>query len=545
MTGTSAMTAGFGAVKLAYVAAFAAAAILTFGSLARIGDVQDADTRRGLAWLLAGSGSWAASTVGFLLAPGPTLSVAFHTIGLVIGLSTVGAWLYFTSAYTSRSVHRNPTLRRIALAVFLLVVAVKVTNPIHGLYYGIEVVQTPFPHVAIQNGVLHWTVMGASYALSAIGYFMLFERFEAVSFDTTPLLVLVGLTGLPIVLDIAGFTSPALIDVTYEPIGVAVFATGLFFVFLDQFQAVRVAGERDDPVVALDTDDRIHQFNQAAEQVFPDRLRGAIGEPLESVFPDLAASSEEKQLVEVTDTSGPQYYRVATTPFTGAQTHLGRLLVFTDVTQEERARREQTRQNERLDRFTSTVSHDLRNPLTVARGRLEIAAEETDSEHVETALSALERMETMIEDLLDLARHGQPIDETEPVSLSTAATEAWEMVQTHEATLEVAGERTFEADPDRLASLFENLFRNAVEHAGPDVTVTVEPIEEGFAVGDDGPGIPPEERSKVLESGYSTADSGTGFGLAIVSEVADAHGWSVQVTAREAGGARFEFSGVN
>ncbi|MGM0372762.1 MAG: sensor histidine kinase, partial [Halobacteriota archaeon] len=209
------------------------------------------------------------------------------------------------------------------------------------------------------------------------------------------------------------------------------------------------------------------------------------------------------------------------------------------------ARRKQARQNERLDRFTSTVSHDLRNPLTVARGRLEIAAEETDSEHVETALSALERMETMIEDLLDLARHGQPIDETEPVSLSTAATDAWEMVKTREATLEVAGERSFEADPDRLASLFENLFRNAVEHGGPDVTVTVEPIAGGFAVSDTGPGIPPEERSNVLESGYTTADSGTGFGLAIVSEVADAHGWSVQVTDSDSGGARFEFRGLN
>ena len=147
----------------------------------------------------------------------------------------------------------------------------------------------------------------------------------------------------------------------------------------------------------------------------------------------------------------------------------------------------------------------------------------------------------MIEDLLQLARDGQPIDETEPVSLETAAREAWKMVETPEATLAVAGDREFEADPDRLASLLENLFRNAIEHAGPDVTVTVEPTTAGFAVEDDGPGIPPEDRETVFDSGYTTDEQGTGFGLAIVSEIATAHDWSVEIEEGTDGGARFVF----
>ncbi|MBS3761523.1 MAG: ATP-binding protein, partial [Halodesulfurarchaeum sp.] len=107
----------------------------------------------------------------------------------------------------------------------------------------------------------------------------------------------------------------------------------------------------------------------------------------------------------------------------------------------------------------------------------------------------------------------------------------------------VTGDKTFEADPDRLASLLENLFRNAVEHAGPEVTVTVEPTSDGFAVADDGPGIPPEDRETVFESGYTTETDGTGFGLAIVAEVATAHDWSVRVEESDAGGARFVFAG--
>ena len=529
-------------VEGVYVGAFVLATLLTIGSLTRIGQVQDPDTRRGLAALLVGSGVWAASTVGFLLSPGVTLAVVFHTIGLVVGLSTVGAWLYFTSAYTGRSLHRNTTLRQLALAAFLVVVVFKVTNPVHGLYYSVSVVSVPFEHVAVQNGVFHWTVMGGSYVLSAIGYFMLFERFGTVSLDTRPLMGLVGLMGLPIILDILGFTSEALIDIIYEPLGVAVFASGFFFVFLDQFQSVRLAGERAEPVVVLDEDDRVHQYNRAAGALFEQRLAGAVGMPIQEVFPELSTAEPDQTILSMGETA-ERFYRVTSTPFTSGDTPIGRLLVFTDVTDEERATRELKRQNERLERFTSTVSHDLRNPLTVATGRLELAVEETDSEHVETALSALERMETMIADLLELAKHGQPIDETEPVSLETAAREAWEMVKTDSGSLEVAGEMEFQADPDRLASLFENLFRNAVEHAGPDVTVTVEPTPDGFAVADDGPGIPPDDRETVLESGYTTAEDGTGFGLAIVTEVAEAHDWSVTVEESADGGARFVFTG--
>lgn len=524
-----------------YVGAFLVATLLTFGSLARIRQVTDPETRRGLAALLTGSGIWAASHVGFLLAPGITLSVAFRTVGLVVGLGTVGAWLYFTSAYTGRTLHRNKTVRRVAVGAFLIVVAVKVTNPVHGLYYTVSVVSVPFEHVSIENGVLHWTVMGVSYTLSGIGYFMLYERFAKVSLNTKPLLIVVGLTGLPIVLDIVGFASDALVDITYEPLGVAVFASAFFFLFLDQFQSVRLAGERTDPVIILNEDNRVHQYNRAAEEVFEDRLQGAVGKLASEVFPELPLDEADQSIFAVGD--GEQFFRVTTTPFTSGETAIGRLLVFSDVTDEEQAKRELKRQNERLERFTSTVSHDLRNPLTVATGRLEIAVEEADSEHVDTALAALERMETMIEDLLELARHGQPIDETEPTALETAARKAWKMVQTKDATLEVTGDKTFEADPDRLASLLENLFRNAVEHAGPEVTVTVEPTSDGFAVADDGPGIPPEVRETVFESGYTTETDGTGFGLAIVAEVATAHDWSVRVEESDAGGARFVFAG--
>jgi PAS domain S-box-containing protein len=210
-------------------------------------------------------------------------------------------------------------------------------------------------------------------------------------------------------------------------------------------------------------------------------------------------------------------------------------------------RRELERRNERLDQFAGIVSHDLRNPLAVARGYTDLLAEETDSEHAATVDAALERMEALIEDLLTLAREGEAIDELEPVPLGDVARQSWGNVRTEEGGLVVEAEGVVRGDRDRLAQLFENLFRNSVEHGATDdgATVTVGTLPDGFYVEDDGPGIPPGERDQVFETGYSTAGDGTGLGLSIVRTVAEAHGWSVSVTAGADGGARFEATGVD
>ncbi|MFB6154666.1 MAG: histidine kinase N-terminal 7TM domain-containing protein [Haloferacaceae archaeon] len=216
-----------------------------------------------------------------------------------------------------------------------------------------------------------------------------------------------------------------------------------------------------------------------------------------------------------------------------------------DVTERKRRESRLRRQNERLDAFASVVSHDLRNPLNVVEGRIEIARETGDASHLEAAARAADRMGDLIDDLLTLARHGEQVGETDPVDLRVAARQAWGNVATEEATLDVADSRVVAADTDRLSQLFENLFRNAVEHVGDGVTVRVGTLPDGFFVEDDGPGVPPDEREAVFDHGYSTADRGTGFGLSIVRTIATAHGWDVRVTDGENGGARFEVTGVD
>ncbi|WP_435196128.1 GAF domain-containing protein [Natronomonas sp. EA1] len=209
---------------------------------------------------------------------------------------------------------------------------------------------------------------------------------------------------------------------------------------------------------------------------------------------------------------------------------------------------ELARQNDRLARIIGIIAHDFRNPLAVARGRLTLAkhAAVTDEdpeeavEHVIAADAALERLGDLIDGLLALAQGGEAA--RVPCSLDVLVREAWADQNIEGAYLDVVADLpTVEGDPARLRSLFGNLFSNAVRHAGPEPRVEVGTLPDGFYVADDGPGIPDDLRERVLDYGYTTSSEGIGLGLAIVHEVAIAHGWTLSLTESDSGGARFEF----
>ncbi len=196
-----------------------------------------------------------------------------------------------------------------------------------------------------------------------------------------------------------------------------------------------------------------------------------------------------------------------------------------------------------VDRIASVVSHDLRNPLDVAKAQLLAARERGDEEHFDRAARAHDRMERIIGDVLTLARGEDAVSPRPGVELESVVADAWDTVDTADADLVVEELPTTEADPDRLRRLFENLFRNAVEHGDVgqgEVEVVVGRTDEGgFFVADDGAGIDPGERDRVFEPGYSSG--GTGLGLSIVRSIARAHGWTAGVETAETGGARFAF----
>ena len=216
---------------------------------------------------------------------------------------------------------------------------------------------------------------------------------------------------------------------------------------------------------------------------------------------------------------------------------------FRDITDRKERERELQRQNERLDNFVSVVSHDLKSPLNTLALSLDLLETE-DRAELERCRRAVDRMDALIEDLLELARQGRTEMEEEQVSIERVTAECWETTAPPDVELSVESDMTIRAERARLKQLFENLFSNAVEHGGEDVSVTVGCIDDGFYVEDNGVGIPEDRRKESFDIGYSTSEDGTGFGLNIVRQVVAAHDWEIDVTEGVEGGARFEISGV-
>jgi signal transduction histidine kinase len=210
------------------------------------------------------------------------------------------------------------------------------------------------------------------------------------------------------------------------------------------------------------------------------------------------------------------------------------------ATQRHTARQLRT-ERERLDAFAGMLSHDLRTPLTVAKSRVDLAREDPGGDHLDDADAALERMEGLVEEVLTLARGGDGDVDAMPVDVGELARSAWADLPVGDATLRLADPPVVDADRRKLRRLLVNLLENALDHADPDeVTVGALADGTGFYVADDGPGVPGDDREAVFTRGYTTADGGHGLGLAIVAELADAHGWSVACVESDAGGARFE-----
>jgi len=307
-----------------------------------------------------------------------------------------------------------------------------------------------------------------------------------------------------------------------------------------------------DGFYAVDDDWTVTYWNEQMADRTGMKPATVVGQSLWDVHSVISDTRIEKAIRSVSETGTTaevEAYLDETDRWVAVAAHSVHGTVFvhsTDVTNDKHRIQELTRRNQRLESVARTLSHDLKTPLNVAEGRLQLAEETGELAHLETVASAHNRMQNLINELLRMAR--QEEFEKTTVQLAELLTEAWAFAETGDAELRIElDERTsIRADKSQLQRIFENLFENAVEHGGAEtITVSTAVAQSGadLSVADDGSGLP-EISEDLFDSGVTTAEDGTGYGLSIIKQIAHEHDWEIEATTAASGGVRFDLSGV-
>jgi len=496
--------------------------------------------------------------------------IAIFPRNVALIVFTLGFVLY-CSAYTGRNFHRKRSIAAAMVVVFGGFLVLSVTGPFHDLLFVAYVPRSePFGYVVAQPSAFYVFFVVGFVAFSGYASYVMADHLLATERRTgwqivTFLLGALSFASFEVAGQLGVFPADGLSHAAYGvlPIFLLLGLAMVEFDLLDVQPVARTAVVEHlrDPVIVLDDDRRVVDFNEASTRVWPG-VADHVSEPFDIVCPALAReiavppeSDTVTEKIALTTDGENRHFSVTVSAVSrqdGTQAGLYSILLR-DITKLEQSVRQLQTQNERLDQVASTISHDLRNPINVAQGHTAILSElieeqPLDPEAEQRATDSLaslqgshDRMLAIIDDVLTIAQEGKTVEETEVLDLSTVTSEAWAHVDTGAATLSVE-DGEVRADRSKLLSILENLFRNAVDHGPSDVRVEVTPTPDGFAVADDGPGIPADHHDSIFEYGYSTESDNTGLGLSIVRTMAESHGWSVDLDDTYDEGTRFVFS---
>ncbi|QLD88582.1 PAS domain-containing protein [Natronomonas salina] len=526
-------------------------------------------TAMGILGILVAAVVWSATDAMRLASVDLSAKLLWHNLRFVGSTLVVFSVFFHALAYTNRE--KWITARTMALvgSVFAVTIALAWTESLlgHGLIRADRELVEVGTLVLVEFEYGPWFYVNAAYSYLLLVVTAGLYLVEFVRRTGTYRLQAGGLllgTLVPWGMNgvyLAGFSPVDLTGFGFTVTGVVFVAQLYRFELLDVVPIARstVVNHIENGYLVVDTEDRVLDVNEAGSELLDRPREEIIGATIDSLFVEYPKVTEKfggetdvRDDVTLYQDGERRDYDVEISPvYDDHDRHIGRVVLIRDVTEQRRRQRtlqKRTaaleRQNERLDQFAGVVSHDLRNPVAVAKGHLEIARTDGDPNSFDRVEEALDRVEEITNDVLALARQDQEAVECERVELAVVAEQAWKTVDTGDASLTVEASRSLSADPGRLRRALENLFRNSIEHGPADVSVRVGGADGGFYVADDGPGIPAADRDDVFDPGYTTDDRGTGFGLAIVEGTAEAHGWSVVATEGSDGGARFEFTGV-
>lgn len=543
------------APNLAISGVFGAAAVACFVGAARESPLQQSDARMGLRVLLATVGLWASLQAVQMLVTDHAVAEALYLSGLIIGFGTVWAWLFFASAYTGHSFHRHRPYQLGALVIYVALTVTKLTNPIHGQYLASEFVVEPYPRLIIYPRPIYWISFLLAYGFTAIGLYLLFRTFTRSSQSSWALSALVAITGLSTLPKIAIGVIPEVVpELSYEPIGVAIFGLGALYLVEDSFINLEAPTrealfeEAAEGIITVGANDRIREYNTRAAELVP-----ALNDGVETLA-DLTATlsvdrlSETTHLIEQSIPEGTRTLLVTRHELELGPHRLGTTLFVQDITDARRRKAELTRHDEQLEAIADAIAHELRNAVGVTEGYLALAASESDvttgQDPLGVARQSVRRSKEVIEDLDVLTRYAQSIETFSDVDVRPTLDRAAESVDA-DLDVQLSRDATIRAADDRLTHLFINAIRFAAYAEATTLTVRVATDPGRLVVTDDGRYAGGAHDDSLF--GYDAAEPAAEAGLKLpnVRSLARVHGWDVHLDTTYDDGIRYRIGGVD
>ena len=333
----------------------------------------------------------------------------------------------------------------------------------------------------------------------------------------------------------------------------------------EQQQISAILASSGDAVIGLDAAGRVKLANPAAERAFDFAAADSMDRPLNEVTLNVALTSGVENAVKLGQTqpygfevllADDKYLFCSLSPIVDPAGRLsGWVAVMQDITR--------FKETERLKSdMILTASHDLRNPVNLTLGALDLLGKRADNlteiqkEALDLSLLGIHRIDALIKDLLDLERIERR------VGLKLSRCDLGEITQVVVTELTLTATQRQQAlvyqqpdtaclvrgDPQRLYQVVSNLISNALKYTlnGGEVTVTVHSVDNQvrFKVRDTGPGISPEAQARIFERFYrapavASDERGTGLGLAIVKSIVEQHGGRVWVASVVGQGSTF------
>ncbi|THE66701.1 PAS domain-containing protein [Salinadaptatus halalkaliphilus] len=519
--------------------------------------------RPGMIWLVAvlfGDTVWMVAAGVNYASHSLVVSTAMLQIRYV-GITVIPiALLFFALSYTGYDEWLTPWHRGLIALPALGALLLALTDSFHGLFYASVTPASNPQHVAYEYGLVAAPWIAYAFVIVVVAT-AAFVRYAIVAEDVYrwQTCTLAGAVSTSVVADALfflpvppnGFAITPLAILVSSAIAVAIISR---FDFGRLVPATRELGRKELieqmelGMVVRNADGLVVDVNPAAARILGYDTDELLGEQAPEALPN----SDDPDVVQRLFTVDGVDRNVEVRTIQVGKTSGTTVITF-----------------HQMEDFTEIVSHDLQGPLMEIRGSADLAMSSGDITHIEHVLDAANRIDELVSDVLELSRIGPQLETHESVDLADCADTAWRHVWTPTGELVVETDQTVMGDPSRIQQLFENLFRNSVEHSssavgqpadtrsrgrdgqrfsapseGADerVRVTVGPLPEGFYVEDTGPGIAPEDQERIFEKGYTNSPTGTGLGLSIVRQIAVAHGWSIRVTEGREGGARFEIS---